>query len=1279
MDTLLSPNTYFMTRSLFFLHSILLLFFAFSSLAQQAPIDVQLNWGDASSDDPDGWLCSPCTHLRPYNSPSYELSVPLNTDEVLVDFTVRIDEYAPLTSSEKKVVDAWNVDIDMLDEVLITKNDGRSELRGLVSAVRKDDRGQWVKVKRMRLEYVTTARTESIRKSFAPESKLVGGTWYKISVDRDGVFKITPQLLKDLGVSGGINASTLKVYGNRGGMLPERVGDPFVDDLQEIPLAVFDGGDGQFDNNDYALFFAKGPHQWSFNESQNRFNHHYNLYSDVNYYFIRVDGGSGKRISTASPVSGAANQSTTTFDDFDFVEETKVNLQRTGRQWFGDVFDFNLSYNYNFSFPNIETNVPVKIRVRAAGRSRSNGVFLSTTYQGAQVLQLNFTAYNPDPNVMVFATATAQDADFLANGANIPITLTLNNQVNPAATAWLDFITLQVRRRLTFSANELIFRDIQTVGAGNVTAFTIGGVPTGAVIWDVTDALNTKQISYNTTGNQSTFNVETDTLRTFVALSGSDFPVPEAEGSVENQNLHAMSPPDMIIISHPRFHTAAVRLAQFRRQHNQFDVRIVTPQQIYNEYHSGVQDISAIRNFLRSLYQKSPDGNGLKYVCLMGTASYDYKDIENNNTNFVPVYQSFLSLSLRSSFIADDFYAFLDDGEGIALSANTLNVAIGRITVRTSAQANDVVDKIIHYETHPDRFGAWRNRMMLVTDDVDALWEREFMFDSEKIADTIQRYHPFYNLIRVYADAYQQVSTAGSQRYPDVEDELFRRVQNGVFITNYIGHGGETGWAQEQILRLEQINNWTNLDRLTVFVTITCDFSRFDEVWRISAGEQCLLNPKGGGVGLLSTTRQVGAYSAQALNVLLFQEFARQVGSGNYTLGDWMKNTKNRTLSGVTIDFALLGDPATGIPFPEYDVVTEGMQDMLINVPTDTIRALGKTRVSGRVAQRSNSVLVSDFNGEMDVSVFDKPLERQTLVNDGVGAPFVFQTQTNALYRGRVSVNSGRFDFTFIAPININFSYGEGKFSYYSASGGSEAAGGDNSPVIGGLDTNARMDDEGPEIELYMNDESFVYGGMTDENPDLFAVLFDSSGINTVGNSIGHDIVATLNHQSENPIVLNDYYTAELNSFQRGSIRYPFFDLEEGPYHLSMRAWDVHNNPSTAQTEFVVASSAGLALKHVLNYPNPFTTRTLFQFEHNRPNQPLEVMVQIFTVSGRLVKTIQANVFSQGTRVVDDLPWDGLDDFGDRIGKGVYIYRVKVRSTLDDAYAEKMEKLVILR
>ncbi|MCC5918987.1 MAG: type IX secretion system sortase PorU [Cryomorphaceae bacterium] len=1265
------------------LFTVVSFLFALSNVfGQSLSLPISVTWEgvqvETREKQPDiKWIkCEPCEGTFPHNQPVFFVDAAVPSGVELVNFSLQLGNTSALNGEESQLMDELGDNRAKNDYLNVVNVDGKFRLRGEVHLIRDVD-GRLQKVNSATLSYELRPKRQSQRKSFVPNSVLSSGSWYKVAVKNNGVFKITPDILQQMGAPSSISSSSIQVYGNRGGMLPERVGDDFIDDLVEIPIAVFDGGDGTFSGNDYILFYAHGPHQWHYNQVDNRFDHTYNIYSNENHYFIRVDGSGGQRIQPGSVSGSAANTTVTTFDDFDFIEDSKVNLQRVGREWFGDIFDFNLSYNYAFPFPNLVPGSPVSIKIRVAGRTNVNGTRMEVTSGGTQVMTLNVLRFLA--NSKEFATASQGLATFPASGNSVNLNLTFNNQVNPAATAWLDYISVNVRRNLIFSGNQMTFRDVASVGVGNISEFTVNNVPPSAVLWDVTDPLQTFSLPLQFSGNTATFRVNTDTLRTFVLVNGSSLPEVSPVGKVENQNLHAMTPKDMIIITYPGFRAAAERLANFRRKHSGFSVEVVSTTEIYNEYHSGTQDISAIRNFLRSNYIKAPNGNGLKYAVLVGTASYDYKDVEPNNTNFVPAHQSPYSFNIEASYVSDDFYTFFDEGEGMMpLHIHTMEIAIGRLTVRSLSQANAVVDKIIRYDSSPNRFGNWRSRMLFVTDDVDANWEREFMEYSEEIIDSVSARYPFYNFQKIYADAYQQVSTAGSQRYPEVQDEIFRQVQNGALITNYIGHGGETGWAQEQILRLEEINNWSNIDKLSIFVTITCDFSRFDEVWRISAGEQTLLNPEGGAIALLSTTRVVGADPAQKLNRLMYQVYRNRVESGDYTIGNWMKETKNLSGSTVTVPFSLLGDPSIIIPFPEYNVVTESVHDVTTDQPTDTIRALSKTRIGGRVAHR-NGVLVDDFNGEMQVAIFDKPMQRQTLVNDGVGSPFSFTTQNNAIYRGRVSVNTGRFSFEFITPVNISYQFGPGKFSYYGSAEAGEAAGGDQETIIGGLDTNAQADDEGPEIELYMNDESFVFGGMTDESPDMFAILVDSSGINTVGNSIGHDIVATLDHQTENPIVLNDYYTAELNSYQRGTIRYPFFDLDEGPHHLSLRAWDVHNNPSTAQTEFIVASSAGLALKHVLNYPNPFTTRTLFQFEHNRPNQPLEVLVQIFTVSGRLVKTIQANVYSQGNRVVDDIPWDGLDDFGDRIGKGVYVYRVKVRSTLDDARAEKMEKLVILR
>jgi hypothetical protein len=312
--------------------------------------------------------------------------------------------------------------------------------------------------------------------------------------------------------------------------------------------------------------------------------------------------------------------------------------------------------------------------------------------------------------------------------------------------------------------------------------------------------------------------------------------------------------------------------------------------------------------------------------------------------------------------------------------------------------------------------------------------------------------------------------------------------------------------------------------------------------------------------------------------------------------------------------------------------------------------------------------------------VFDKMRTYSTLANDKVEDPSLIQPfilQKNVIYSGKASVINGDFSFTFVVPKDIAFQFGKGKLSYYAHNGKDDAAGHDTTVVVGGVNSNVIPDNEGPKVKLYINDEKFVRGGLTDQNPILYAVINDSSGVNTVGTGIGHDMTAELDAKTEKKYILNDNYENDKDSYQSGKVRYQFKNLSPGPHTLSFKVWDVYNNSSEVNTDFIVSESAELALEHVLNYPNPFTTHTTFLFEHNRPYVQLDVQVQIFTVSGKLIKTISDKFTTEGYRS-DHLEWNGLDDYGDRIGKGVYVYRLRVKSA-DGEYADKFEKLVLLR
>lgn len=1150
--------------------------------------------------------------------------------------------------------------------------------------------GRLMRVTRVKMKLVQKEPPSSAERrskggvNFKQTSLLSAGDWHKLAIENTGIFKITPQYLTDNNVaSSPVAISSIRLAGNNKGKLPEPNDAERPDDLLDIPLYINDANnDGTFNNDDYILFYAKGPNEWRYSSTKNRYNHILNPYRKRNYLFLSINAGQGAGPSS-QPAVGAATTTVTAFDDHQFVNDEKFNLVGTGRRWFGDNFDFELSFNYGFEFQDIITSESALLKMSAIARSSTPGTSMIVNYLGSNIGQLSFNPLSggeyPD-----FAKRTNFTTSFMPNANNLTLNLTYDNSTNPSAVAWLDYMWVQVRRNLRYRSGALQFRDIRSVANNAIAEFSLTGAPNDLKIWDVTRPNAVVEMTTGRTGNNLTFKNKADTLRQYVAFAGSDFSTPEYISSVPNQNLHAAPVPEMVVVTHPDFLMEAERLAKFHRDKDNFKVEVATTEQIYNEFSSGGKDITAIRDMARMFYERD-QANIFKYVLLFGDGSYDYKGILGSTSDYVPTRQSSGSLNLETSDITDDYYGFMDPMEGGSLKNVFMDLGIGRIPCENLAQARGYVDKVIHYSNSTEALGAWRNRVILLADDVDESWEDIFVRrsrGSEKLAFKVQQVSEAFNIEKIYTDAFQQVTTTGSQRYPDATRTMFRKVQRGALITNFIGHGGEIGLTSEKLLTLNEVNSWTNFDALSLFLTVTCEFTRFDDPERVSAGEQLLLNPRGGAIALLSTTRVVFADPAVDLNGAIFDTLLARPNGIPQRLGDIIKSAKNDPdiIGGDTkLKFSLFGDPALRLAIPTHNINTTQINGQSVSaLNKDTIQALDKVSLAGEV-RNINGAKMSDFNGIIKVSVFDKALTKTTKVNDGVGSPIPFEDQSNLIHRGQARVTNGEFSTEFIVPLDITFQFGLGKVSYYATNDEVDAAGSYNRIVVGGFNENSRNDKEGPEVQLFLNDENFVEGGITGTDPELLAKLTDSSGINIVGSGIGHDLVAVLDENTQESMVLNDFYQSDLDDFRSGTVRFPLFDLEPGSHSLSLRAFDVLNNFSQTSTRFIVAENEELTLKRVLNYPNPFTTNTDFQFEHNRVGQPLDVQVQIFTVSGKLIKTINASLVPTGNRVTNKLRWNGLDDYGDKIGKGVYVYRVKVRSQVDNSMADKYEKLVILR
>ena len=1111
--------------------------------------------------------------------------------------------------------------------------------------------------------------------NYKQNSVLASGNWYKVAVQFTGIHKLTYDDLAAMGVDvSGIDPRNLRVYGNGGGMLPENTSAPRPDDLMENAILVSGEADGSFDQSDYLLFYAESPHSWSWDEASQQYIHQVNLYSDYTYYFITADLGPGKRIQGISSSSQTATVQVNTFTDRKFVEKEDLNIVRTGRDWFEfPPYEVQTSAEYSFSFPNIDLSSEVKMRTRVAARSgvSSNFKYYLNGTSLVETLVVQAVSLASDQ----YARTAETDATFDPTSSNIVIEAQYSKPLS-ASIGWMDYIALNARRNLVFSGGQMAFRDPESAGIGNIAQFNISGASSSVVLWDVTDKYNARQINANLNGSVLSFKLPADSVREYISFDGSSYYSASFVEKVPNQNLHALNVPDMVIVAHELFLNQAARLADHHIDYDNLDVFVVDVAQVYNEFSSGAQDISAIRNFMKMLYDQAASGDECRYLMLFGDASYDYKDRIENNSNFVPTWEDKRSMNIISSIATDDYYGFLDDGESGTGGANLLDIGIGRVVVSNQEEATQMVDEILHYATSvPEVFGNWRNVVCFVADDEDG---NLHISQAEKMAQRLDTTYGRLNVDKIYLDAYPQESTSGGQRAPEVNEAINRRMAKGTVIMNYTGHGGEAGWAHERILEISDINSWTNFDKLPIFITATCEFSRYDDPTRISAGELVLLNPNGGAVSLFTTARATYGSPNFELNNAMYDLMFEKVDGKYPRFGDLITYAKNKngTVSDNDRKFILLGDPALQLPYPRHNVNTIKINNVSVSSVPDTLKALQKVTISGAVVDEFGQTL-SSYSGILYPTVFDKPTTIETLVTDPDSNPFTFELLIAILYNGKASITNGEFSFTFIVPKDIAYNFGYGKISYYANNDAEDASGYYDNVIIGGYDNNVIPDEYGPEIQLYLNDENFAYGGITDENPVLLAYVSDSSGINTVGTGIGHDIVTTLDNNNNKSLIINDYYEADIDSYTSGVIRYPFSSLEEGNHSLSLKVWDVHNNSSEAFTEFVVASSAELAIDHVLNYPNPFTTSTAFYFEHNQPNTMLEVLVQIYTVSGRLIKTIDEFVITNGYRS-EPIYWDGLDDFGDRIGRGVYIYKVRVRSQ-DGSIAEKLEKLVILR
>lgn len=1103
------------------------------------------------------------------------------------------------------------------------------------------------------------------QRNYTNRSVLADGNWYKIGVVREGVYRIDGNFLQNMGITTPVSSAQIRLYGNGGGLPIEDNGIVPIDDLFENAIQVFDGGDGVLQGTDFFIFYAPGPHQWKYDSIQQKHLPIHNIYSDTAFYYLRI-GGNGKRITSSSSPTSSNTVNWNLTEERIYHQRDSFNFLSSGQEWWGEELSTQRGNTFNRTFSwtlnGMPSPSPVKIHTRFAGRSIGTSTALQLWLNGQLIQQASVPAVSGF-YLDQFARVADIKLEQVITGNDIQVQLR-HIAGNNNAQVWIQKIIVQAERVIAFPSGLASWgvRHANGFVRGQSRRFTASQAPEQLLVWDITNSLEPSLVTTSRNSNTISWLESDQYWQEFRLIVPSACPSPIALGSVANQNLHGIGAHQYVIVSPSSWITEANRLANFHRNQYGYSVAVVPVEQVFNEFGGGQQHPVAIRNFLKMMYDrfKGQPNQELEYVLLLGAGSFDYKNRIQGNIRWIPTYQSPSSLEPLVTHTTDDFFGFLDETENInnVVPAPLLDVSIGRIPAKNMSEARTMINKIIAYHQATAK-GSWRLKSMYVADDEDL---NIHLRDAEFVSFNARNVNPLLQQQKIYLDAFLLQNTNGLPRFPDVNEQIVNQVNQGALFVNYSGHGSFERLAEEAILSQTELNRFNNPSRLPLFITATCDFAPHDDPTKISLGNQLLIQSSRGGIALLTTTRPVFAFSNRIMNDQFLAAALKINSTGKLpSIGAALRSAKNITYSnfGDIINnrkFTLLGDPAMQLAFPALRIQLTNLQQKPFS-NNDTLKSLQKYTIGGEIKDVHGN-LINDFNGKAEVVVFDRPSQQRTLGNKPTSPVTTFIQQQTQLFRGQVTVVQGKFEFSFRMPAELNVEPGRATIQIYAEDSLRDAVGSEQIWVSGNSSATL-TDNVGPKISLYLNDTLFKNGGLTNEQPVLLAKLFDSSGIQTTSTGIGKDILLILNNDERNAVVLNDFFTSDLDSYQSGSLQFQLPILPSGKHSLTLRAWDIANNSNTVELKFVVGNQDSFKIAKFMNYPNPMKENTIFSFEHNRPNLPLETNLEIYHANGQLVYKTNRILLSEGTRQAT-LQWDGKDGKGRKLPPSTYFFRIIV-------------------
>ena len=1202
--------------------------------------------------------------------PVYTEVIPLETDYRMYNYQVTVDypQYAPLKGHELEVATRHAAEIGeslQIDtHVGVQRGEGMIDVSFVPIVVRD---GRFMKLLSGKVNITAIPKPGRVktatRAKVASQSVLAEGRWVKISITEDGIYQLTRQSLQKMGFK---NPERVHLYGYGGHRIAEDLSDTY-DDLEEVPLYYNAAQDNW-------LFWGNGLVHW---KGSTRV---FNPYATKACYFL-TEGEEASGIEEEAPCTGTPVASYDRFRHHVLYEKDEYAWFSAGCNLYDSQnFSSGGSRTYKLTTPGYDANGDLTIAFTASAETKTT---LTSSVNGQPLPDLTLAATSK----YTYATRVTSTLSVIGYGGEDE-----NWQVKLSSTAGndarLDYLALHYDRRLELTENGFLAFNLSYLTRDGLSRFQLKA-PDRAKVMRIGSPGRPATLMPLTHEEDWTLSFTTEEpMQNFVCFDPdyTQFPQPQLVGEVECQNLHALDSLDMVIIvpASGKLTAEAQRLADAHAQYDGLRTAVVRADQVYNEFSSGTPDATAYRRLMKMLYDKVADkACAPRYLLLMGDCAWDNRMLSSAWRSATPddyllCYESDNSMSDTESYVMEDYFGLLDDGEGADLLRDKPDLGVGRFPVTTVAQARVMVDKCIRFMSRQNA-GAWKNIYCMLGDDGD---NNEHMVYADSVCRRVEVQTPQVEVRKVMWDAYTRVSSNKSNTYPDVEALMKEQMEKGALVINYMGHANASSLSHEYVLELEDFAN-NQSDNLPLWVTAACDVMPFDgSVDNI--GEAAVLNPQGGALAFYGTTRTVYAIENLRMNLFFMRYlFGRDANGRRHAIGDAIRLAKNAiiiegkegSLKQNKLQYALLGDPALVMGVPARQVVVDSINGC--PVAEDVVQLAAGTRVTVCGHLTTEEGLADDsFQGTVSMRVFDTQTQVTCFNNAGADKNFTFLDRGNPIYHALDSVQGGRFRMQFTVPVDISYSPGTARMVFYALSEQKdEASGYCESFSLDGTGMQLDADTLGPEIVAYLNEESFTDGDVVNAQPYFVARLKDDSGINASGIGLGHDLTLCVDGRADLTFNLNDYYTGDFGDATSGTVAYTLPHLDNGPHSLSFRAWDVLNNTSSCTFQFVVDGALKPSLLQVTASQNPAVEQTSFLVSYDRPGATCRFTLTVYDFAGRQLWRHESTGSSASG--LYSIPWNLCTSAGGRLGSGIYFYRCTLQSDESKAVS-KTQKIVVL-